>query len=104
MGIIYQLKRYLPGLGKNVKVAYDELDAAVQALLALPGTLPLIDPADGAGIYIDNGDVQTDSVTQIAVNISVPLLLAFLAAIPIVDPSDGVTIWLDGGVLKLASP
>jgi len=103
MGIIYQLKRYLPGLGKNVQISYDELDATVQALLALPGTLPIIDPADGAGIWDDAGDVVTDSVTQAAVA-ALPAVLAFIAAIPIVDPSDGVTIWLDGGVLKLASP
>jgi len=97
------LSRFLPGLGRQSEVTYDELSAGVQALLALPGTLPIIDPASGVGVYDNAGTVEVDSVIAAAVA-ALPAVLAFIAAIPVVDPSDGVTIWLDAGVLKLASP
>jgi len=101
MSILYSLKRYIPGLGRRVFVAYDELDAAVQALLALPGTLPIADPADGAGIWDDAGTVVTDSITQAAVA-ALPAVLALIAGISTVNVASP-EIWNDSGTLKVGT-
>ncbi len=98
------LKEYLPYLGKDVFVAYDELSAAVQALLALPGTVPIVDPADGRGIFDDAGTVRTDSLCQAAVAAmpAVLALVALLSALPLADPGDGTSIWNNAGVLTMS--